>query len=72
MEPSRFGLRWEGSKQPRKSASKRGSGAHVPIIGMTAHAMNGDRERCLGAGMDDYMSNPICAADLIELLEKYH
>jgi signal transduction histidine kinase/DNA-binding response OmpR family regulator len=51
---------------------ERGSGAHIPIIAMTAHAMTGDRERCLGAGMDNYISKPIRAADLIELLEKYH
>jgi CheY-like chemotaxis protein len=47
------------------------SGAHTPIIAMTAHAMSGDRERCLDAGMDNYISKPIHAAELLDLVEKY-
>jgi CheY-like chemotaxis protein len=49
---------------------EKGSGAHIPIIAMTAHAMTGDRERCLAAGMDDYLSKPIHSRVLLDLVEK--
>jgi CheY-like chemotaxis protein len=43
----------------------------TPIIAMTAHALQGDRERCLKAGMNDYISKPIEPNKLLELIEKY-
>ena len=49
---------------------ERGTGAHVPIIAMTAHAMKGDAERCIGAGMDDYVTKPISTRDLFEAMER--
>jgi PAS domain S-box-containing protein len=46
------------------------SGGHTPIVAMTAHAMMGDRERCLNAGMDEYICKPIRPAELFAAIEK--
>jgi PAS domain S-box-containing protein len=51
-------------------AAERGTGRHVPIIALTAHAMKGDRERCLAAGMDAYVAKPIRARELFEAMEQ--
>jgi two-component system sensor histidine kinase/response regulator len=47
------------------------TGKHQPIIALTAHAMKGDQERCLAAGMDGYLSKPIRPQELDAILEKY-
>src|SRR6266446_3378330 len=44
-------------------------GAHIPIIALTAHAMKGDRERCVAGGMDGYVSKPVQAEELIQAVE---
>jgi CheY-like chemotaxis protein len=44
---------------------------HVPIIAMTAHAMKGDRERCIDAGMNDYISKPIQPQEMLKTIEKH-
>ncbi|MCA9737555.1 MAG: response regulator, partial [Gemmatimonadetes bacterium] len=45
--------------------------SHLPIVAMTAHVMEGDRERCLHAGMDDYLAKPIKPTELHRVLEQW-
>jgi two-component system sensor histidine kinase/response regulator len=45
------------------------TGTHIPIIAMTAHAMEGDRQRFLGSGMDGYISKPVHSRELFEVIE---
>jgi two-component system, sensor histidine kinase and response regulator len=51
--------------------NEQANGRHLPIIAMTAHAMKGDRESCLAAGMDGYISKPIRAQELLEVTESF-
>jgi two-component system, sensor histidine kinase and response regulator len=57
----------EATRQIRRREDN--TGRHIPIIAMTAHAMKGDRERCLDAGMDAYVAKPLRADDLYAAVE---
>jgi HPt (histidine-containing phosphotransfer) domain-containing protein len=58
---------YEATAEIRKNEP---AGRHIPIIAMTAESMQGDRERCLAAGMDDYVSKPIEPAKLLQAIRR--
>jgi len=51
-------------------ALEKTTGAHIPIIAMTANAMSGDREKCLASGMDGYVSKPLNISELFATIER--
>ncbi len=59
----------DGLEATRHIRAKETAGSRIPIVAMTANAMESDRERCLEAGMDDYISKPIKAQELLALLQ---
>ena len=62
---------YEASRQIRKFEEQRGDGLHIPIIAITANAMQGDREKCIAAGMDDYIAKPVKREILLEMLRRH-
>jgi CheY-like chemotaxis protein len=61
---------YETSRRIREAESLAGK-SPVPIIAVTAHAMKGDREKCLAAGMNDYLSKPFRQDDLGVMLARW-
>jgi CheY-like chemotaxis protein len=59
---------WEATQAIREKEMS--TGAHIPIVAMTAHAMKGDKERCLAAGMDAYLTKPIRTQELLSVLDE--
>ncbi|KAF9357973.1 histidine kinase osmosensor [Mortierella sp. NVP85] len=62
---------FEATQQIRNIEMLRGGHEHVPIIALTAHAMIGDREKCLGAGMDEYITKPLRVTELNATINKF-
>lgn len=61
----------DGYETTRRIRRLQGELAHTPIVAMTANAMAGDREQCLEAGMDDYLTKPLLRSQLAAMLEHY-
>jgi CheY-like chemotaxis protein len=61
----------DGFQATRLIREREGGARRVPILAMTANAMPGDRERCLEAGMDDYLAKPITIRDLKDALLRW-
>ncbi len=55
----------------RQKEQEKGLAAHIPIIALTAHALEGDKQKCLTAGMDDYMSKPFRSEEMLVMIERW-
>ena len=62
---------YEATRKYREWEQQHHQGKRIPVIAMTAHSLAGDRDKCLAAGMDDYIAKPISADELEDKLQKY-
>ena len=60
---------YEAASEIRKI--EKDTGRHTPIVAMTAYAMFGDKEKCIAAGMDEYISKPAEPEKIMKMIEKY-
>lgn len=61
----------DGYETTRRIRQRKGAGSRIPVIALTAHALEGDRQKCFASGMDDYLSKPFRERDLEEILERW-
>jgi CheY-like chemotaxis protein len=61
----------DGKEATQAIRALEGDGPHVPVVAVTAHAMTGDREGIIEAGLDDYLTKPLRKAELAAKLERY-
>jgi signal transduction histidine kinase/CheY-like chemotaxis protein len=62
---------YTATRRWREGEAEEGSGSHLPIVAMTANAMAGDRQKCLDAGMDDYLAKPVTRAELERCVHRW-
>jgi CheY-like chemotaxis protein len=62
---------FEAARLIRDEEKSRGEGEHIPIIALTAHVLKSDQDRCLDAGMDDFLGKPFDQGQLSGILERW-